>query len=235
MAQGARRQFLKDRIQFVVQRATGFRTTDPKLWEKEWNESYDWYKPTSSETPARLISYSYYTAAVVQTVTRMSCFPAGTPVMTLDGPVAIEQIRIGDRVLAQHPKTGELGYQTVQFTTLRPATTLVKIGTGPNTLRATRGHPFWVTGDGWRLAKDLKAGDRLHALSGAVVIDRLEDAPPMEAYNLVVSDWHTYFVGHERILVHDNAPLEETDVVLPGLNIESNSAAIQDPPTAKNN
>ena len=41
---------------------------------------------------------------------------------------------------------------------------------------------------------------------------------PREAYNLVVVDFDTYFVGDKRILVHDNQPLAETAAAVPGLN-----------------
>ena len=93
--------------------------------------------------------------------------------------------------------------------TLRPPAPMIAIGTGPHTLLATRGHPFWVNGQGWQMAKQLKVGAVLHGLNGAIVVDRLGEAPAREAYNLVVSDFDTYFVGDERILVHDNLPLQK--------------------------
>ncbi len=37
------------------------------------------------------------------------------------------------------------------------------------------------------------------------------------AYNLVVADFHTYFIGEAKILVHDNTIHQPTDVVVPGL------------------
>ena len=46
-----------------------------------------------------------------------------------------------------------------------------------------------------------------------------------EAYNLVVSDFDTYFVGQQRLLVHDNLPLEETAVVVPGLRPQADVVA----------
>src|SRR5690606_18270972 len=38
----------------------------------------------------------------------MECFAAGTLVWKQSGPTPIEQIRVGDMVLAKHPTTGEL-------------------------------------------------------------------------------------------------------------------------------
>jgi hypothetical protein len=231
----------KNRIQFVLERTTGFKTADdPELWEKQWNDYYGWYTSPYSRDSRR--SYSYETAEYSQNVLaiwipsftpisaptpqpaptptpvrRQSCFPAGTPVLTLTGPVSIETLRAGDRVLAQDLRTGELTYKTVHETTLRPATPLVSLSLGSETIRATPGHPFWVIGAGWRVAKFLKAGDRIHGMHGAAVIDAVEQVRPAEVYNLVVSDLHNYFVGQQRLLVHDNSALEETAVRIPGM------------------
>jgi len=95
-------------------------------------------------------------------------------------------------------------------------------------IRATRGHPFWINGQGWRMAKQLKVGDRLHGLNGALVIDRIAEAPATEAYNLVVSDFGMYFVGDNRVLVHDNMPLAETTGLVPGLGAQQQTPAAPD-------
>jgi hypothetical protein len=252
----------KSRIQFVLERTTGFKTVDdPELWEKQWNEYYGWYTSPDSRNSRQTYSYetSHYSPNVLATwipttyqptrvptprsaptqvptpqltqargpifrtvaspiPLRHSCFPAGTPVQTLIGPVSIETLRAGDRVLAQDLRTGELTYKTVHETTLRPATPLVSLSFGSETLRATAGHPFWVVGAGWRVAKFLKAGDRVHGMHGATVIDAVEQVRPTEVYNLVVSDLHNYFVGQQRLLVHDNSELEESAVRVPGLD-----------------
>jgi hypothetical protein len=38
-----------------------------------------------------------------------------------------------------------------------------------------------------------------------------------EAYNLVVADFNTYFVGETGVLVHDNTPRTPTRATVPGL------------------
>ena len=48
-------------------------------------------------------------------------------------------------------------------------------------------------------------------------ISQIEEAADEETYNLVVADWHNYFVGARRVLVHDNAPQQPTIRRLPGL------------------
>src|SRR5262249_31232109 len=57
------------------------------------------------------------------------CFAAGTPVVTLTGPLAIDKVQFGDRVLAQDADTGELAYKPVLGTTLRPPTEMVLVTT----------------------------------------------------------------------------------------------------------
>ena len=145
------------------------------------------------------------------------CFPAGTPVLSITGPMPIEKIKPGDRVLSQDAETGELAYQVVQERTLRRPTRLIQIGMGSETLKATPGHPFWVVGEGWRVTKHLEVGARLHTLNGSEVIDSLDELPPAEIYNLVVSGFGTYFVGERAVLVHDDSPMPPSMVRVPGL------------------
>ena len=85
-------------------------------------------------------------------------------------------------------------------------------------LVTTLGHPFWVNGAGWKMAKELKPGQRLHTLSGAAEIKGTEDLPnPDRAYNLVVADFNSYFVGPANALVHDNLYRQSTTAKVPGL------------------
>ena len=94
------------------------------------------------------------------------------------------------------------------------------------TLLTTLGHPFWVSGQGWKMAKQLAEGELLHTLSGSVPI---EVAAPLEgkfqAHNLVVDDFSTYFVGQAGLLVHDNEFRKPTRAVLPGYIAEEGSLA----------
>jgi len=201
---------LTDRVETALLESTNFeKPSSPEGWLSQLNAYTESYVTNFTGRPV--------SRGAFRKVIYMSCFPAGTPVLTASGASPIEKIRPGDRVLAQKPETGELAYKTVQGVTLRPAAPLVKIGLGSATISATRGHPFWVNGEGWRMAKQLKVGQYLHSLAGAVLIDSIEEAPAAEAYNLVVSDFDTYFVGEQQVLVHDNLPIQETAASVPGL------------------
>ena len=84
------------------------------------------------------------------------------------------------------------------------------VGTGEDVM--------WVNGTGWRIAKRLNPGDRLHAVSGARVVDSISKMPsPPVVHNLVVEDFHTYFVGEQGILVHDITYRQPTRALVPGL------------------
>jgi hypothetical protein len=150
----------------------------------------------------------------------VSCFLPGTKVSTNDGPLPIEKVRPGDCVLSQHPDTGELAYRPVVTTTMRPPSPTLRIGVGDEEIAATRGHPLWVVGEGWVMAKELRVGDRLHGVNGAVTIEYIQPGPESEAFNLVVADYHTFCVGTHRILAHDNQARKPTRAVVPGLRVE---------------
>lgn len=145
------------------------------------------------------------------------CFVGETPVWTPTGAVRIDRVRPGDLVLAQHPETGELTYKAVLATTVRPPTQLLRIETGSGDLVATRGHPLWVSGKGWRMARELAVGDLLHTATGPRAITRIEPAPKAAAYNLVVDGFNNYFAGADRVLSHDNNLRQPTDAIVPGL------------------
>ena len=152
---------------------------------------------------------------------RCSCFARGTPAWTQSGAVPIEEIKPGDRVLAQDAGTGELAYKPVLGVTVRPPCACIKIGTGRQAITATPGHAFWVVGYGWRMAKQLAVGDRLHMPSESLAVESLQKVPAAEAHqtmhNLIVAEAGTYFVGQRPVLVHDITPQGPVTAGLPGM------------------
>jgi len=146
-----------------------------------------------------------------------SCFVAGTPVWTETGQEAIEKIRIGDRVLAQDVDSGELSYKPVLRATIRPRRELVRVRIGDETIMATGGHRFWISGDGWIKARDLAPPSLAHTVMGNALVGSVGKGPAEETHNLVVADFHNYFVGRAGILVQDLPLPQPTNVVVPGL------------------
>jgi hypothetical protein len=149
-----------------------------------------------------------------------SCFVAGTGVWTPNGQTPNEQLRAGDLVLSQDVRTGELAYKPVTATTVRSPSPLVELDVGGATIRATRGHPFWVSGIGWKMAKELVPGEWLHTAAGAAPIDDIRSAPAEKCYNLVVAHNDNYFVSDARLLVHDNNMRDVRRAIVPGLEVD---------------
>lgn len=230
---------LNERIVYAASRATGIDLpVEVSAWWRWWQDYNDLYVP--DEKPVYETTYANYYAPYPKgysygpapaggsgfygSVSRGAtyqgpscCFAAGTIVMTKTGPRPIETIRIGDMVLSQRIATGELAFKAVIGRASRPASPLLAIGMGKETIRVTRGHPFWVAGENWQMAKFLREGDQLHTAAGPAPITQIEEAPEEETYNLLVADWHNYFVSDRRVLVHDNAPQQPTIRRLPGL------------------
>jgi hypothetical protein len=213
----------------------------PQDWWEWWDDKNEVY--STSEKPI-LTSYAYNSISVTGRVPepgsesafrrstrerrgqRCECLAGGTPILTQRGPIAIERIRIGDLVLAKHFDTGEVRFQPVLRTTTRAPEPLIRITLAENadgksqTIRASGGHPFWVNGKGWLRARELKAGLRLHGLERSIEIQKVEvEEKETKTFNLVVSDFHSYFVGSEAILSHDNSIVKPIQSVVPGLSM----------------
>ena len=195
--------------------------SDPQAWWDWWqryNESYMPYERPVRERNTTEISHYYFPRPDYTTQPRMtSCFPRGTMIWTKSGKRAIETLEIGDLVLAQNAGTGELAYKPIIGRTLRPSRPMLAISLGEEKLVATKGHPFWVDGVGWRMAKELEEGAILHGVHGPVRVTRVEPGEEFEAYNLAVADFSTYFVGDAGVLVHDITPRQPTRATVPGL------------------
>ena len=203
---------LNERVYAALQTTTGQQlVARPQSWWQWWQEHNE--LQTSDRKPEIQFSRSQRFSRVIRVC---SCFLAGTPVWTDSGPVSIEKVRPGDRVLSQDPDSGELAYQMVLETTNRPPSPTLRIQIADDHIIATLGHPLWGVGSGWRMAKELKAGDHLHTVRGGIVVDEIRPGPTFEAHNLVVAATNTYFVGKHGLLVHDNTPRRPTDLPVPG-------------------
>jgi hypothetical protein len=132
------------------------------------------------------------------------CFGAGTLVRTLSGSSPIEDLRVGDRVLAQDTRTGALGYRPVTIIHHNPPSPTFVVKLGGDAIVTSPVHRFWVVGKGWVMARDLAVGESVRLLDGAAGIDAVEPGPEQLVYNLDVADAHDFFAGGAAALVHDN-------------------------------
>jgi hypothetical protein len=194
--------------------------SEPRAWWDWWQDYTDYYRTAERPVYSEVDRSNDYIIPPVQiggSSGSVECFAAGTSVWTKTGQRPIETLQMGDLVLAQNVDTGEIRYKPVLARTLRPAGPTLEVSTGDEKFRSTRGHPLWVAGVGWRMAKELEKGAVLNSLSGTGRIQAIQSAPEVETYNLVVADFNTYFIGSSGILAHDNTPRRPTQAIVPGL------------------
>jgi hypothetical protein len=192
--------------------------SEPRPWWNWWSDYTDYYHGGSRPVLSTVDSTNDYIIPPIQSgPSSVECFARGTPVWTKTGQRPIETLQIGDLVLAQDVKSGEIRYKPIVARTLRPPGPIVQISTGDEKFLATRGHPLWVAGVGWRMTKELGDGAVLQSLAGTGRVKGVQPATDAETYNLVVADFNTYFIGSSGILAHDNTPRRPTQAVLPGI------------------
>ncbi|MCX5390546.1 polymorphic toxin-type HINT domain-containing protein [Streptomyces sp. NBC_00094] len=142
------------------------------------------------------------------------CFLAGTKVLMANGAEKnIEDIRVGDKVLAADPGTGKSGTHVVTaLISTKGIKKLhelsIKTADGVKKLTATAEHPFWVpTVKQWINAEALKAGTVLATADGSLaqVVGNRAYTENVRTYNFTVADLHTYYVlaGSTPVLVHN--------------------------------
>jgi hypothetical protein len=186
----------------------------PQAWWDWWKEYNQLHYPKSTYYAVSYSRHEYVGGVVPQA----SCFEAGTLVWTETQLNPIESIQPGDRVLSQDPDSGDLCFKVVLAKTLRPPTEASQLTVNGESITTTLGHPLWLTGTGWEMAKNIKPGDQLHGVHGIVNVNAVEPlGNKVEAHNLVVEDFNTYFVGNCGMLVHDNTYRQPTRAVVPGL------------------
>ncbi|SEH01782.1 RHS repeat-associated core domain-containing protein [Nonomuraea solani] len=151
-----------------------------------------------------------------------SSFVPGTLVLMADGGrKPIEDVRVGDEVLATDPATGETvakkvtalinGSGTKNLTEITIGTESAGDASHPSVV-ATSQHPFWVPSlKRWVDATYLQPGTWLLTSTGTwiQVADVRRWTAAQQVHNLTVADLHTYHVvaGDQAILVHNDPPL----------------------------
>ncbi|MEU4126175.1 polymorphic toxin-type HINT domain-containing protein [Streptomyces virginiae] len=149
---------------------------------------------------------------------KTNSFPTGTRVRMADGTSkAIEDVRVGDKVLATDPQTGETAPKTVTATIITPDdkefTDLTLSDDAnprgpPATLTSTAHHPHWnETRRQWLDAGEFTPGEKLRQPDGNTLTIQTTRTYPfaVTTHNLTVDDFHTYYVlaGATPVLVHN--------------------------------
>ena len=116
----------------------------------------------------------------------------------------IEDLVVGDTVIAMNPETGEVAPKKVLQTFERVADHLQIVtfeysDGSSQVIETTDEHPFWLRFEKkWTRAADLKQGDTVTGPNdeSQTVTDNYREEYPngIAVYNFEVEDWHTYFV-----------------------------------------
>ncbi len=132
----------------------------------------------------------------------MTCFVAGTMILTATGLVAIEKIQAGDIVISRNPETKETAEKIVVETYIREDRKLIHLVINGEEIITTETHPFYVNKRGFINAGELKVGDELLDVNNNILL--IENytveitAEPTPVYNFQVEDFHTYFVSKRK-------------------------------------
>lgn len=121
--------------------------------------------------------------------------------------VAIENIKAGDKVISTNPDTGVTEEKPVLEAFSRSVTELVHLTVSVEEIITTHNHPFFVVGKGFVNAGSLKLGDMVVSNNGEKLsitdIGFESTEQPTTVYNFKVEDYHTYYVGENRVFVHN--------------------------------
>ena len=137
----------------------------------------------------------------------LGCFARGTSVRTPGGDRAVDELKVGDRVLAFDPDRGLVTERVVR-TFHHRRRPLLQVTTELGVTNTTLEHPYFTERLGFVPAGALEAGSQLVGLNGDTTRRaRVLDVRPIErladVWNLEVSRAHTYFAG--GVLVHNKS------------------------------
>jgi hypothetical protein len=137
-----------------------------------------------------------------------SCFATGTPVLTPEGPRAIESLRPGDRVLTGDGSRGSGRVATILSAHQSDSPRTLRLLVNGEAIVTTHGHPFWKCGTGWTRAGDLEPRDEVLTINGPASVQSIEEHQGGSVWNLRLSEHSRFFAGRLGALVHDVSPVE---------------------------
>ena len=138
-------------------------------------------------------------------LTSSFCFAEDTPVKTSNGYVPIGEIKEGDFVYSYDEYTDTYEYRPVSRVLVNTTTEFYNININGEIISTTATHPFYTT-EGWVNAEDLRPGSKLLISTGFAEIDEIfvTEGEEVEVFNLTVVHNHTYTVGLQDIVVHND-------------------------------
>ena len=103
---------------------------------------------------------------------------------------------------------GELDYKEVLYVYRKSTRNFINLTVEGKLIETTSTHLFMLENGNWKSAENLTAGDKIITATGDIkTVDAVEKLSYNESrpiYNLNVDDFHTYFVGSDELLVHND-------------------------------
>ena len=196
---------------------------------------YDWRRGVTAAATGGALGWLGGRFARPATSCTRNSFVPGTPVLMADGSrKPIEDVHVGDKVIATDPETGRTEARTVEARIVGEGRkNLVEVtidtdgdrGDRTDTLVATDMHPFWLAdGRGWTNAEDLRGGDWLRTASGTFVQVTATTSRTVTAtvHNLTVTGIHTYYVLAGDQPVSSTTAILGTTIRISGLRRNAN-------------
>ena len=135
------------------------------------------------------------------------CFLAGTKVLTENGLMNIEDIKLGDKVYSLNTDTNVKELKEVTRLIRSRTTETYELTVGDSVIKTTPRHEFYIVDKGWIRAYELEVGDVLVSTTkGDMKITKIEHKyhdEEIPTYNLTVEDNHNYLITEDRLLVHN--------------------------------
>lgn len=145
---------------------------------------------------------------ISKNINKYYCFVAGTKVLTENGYVNIENIKVGDKVYSYNFNNNELELKKVINLINSEAKETYKMDIGDQTIEMSKRHELYIIDKGWTRAYDVKVGDKMISSDDKIVtikkIDLVTYDTPIKTYNLTVEGNNNYFVTYSKVLVHNS-------------------------------
>lgn len=143
----------------------------------------------------------------------VACFVKGTvvavPSQCKESDIAfkpIEKLRPGDAILSYDESSKSLEIDHVTEIIERTETEFVDLEINGNTIRSTTDHPYYnPIMECWISAGSLESGDYVLSVDELkkVSLKKIFTLESTKVFNLTTDKNHTYFVGYESVLVHN--------------------------------
>ena len=135
-----------------------------------------------------------------------ACFTGETLVHCEGGAKRIDAIEVGERVWSFDENHGSDVLSEVLDVYSSTVNQLIELVAGNTTVRTTPEHPFMCKGQ-WVPASSICVGDHLQTTATAAALRSRRYVShlhhPVNVFNLNVEITHNYYVGVDRVLVHN--------------------------------